>query len=185
MYCPKCGAYNPDDAKFCSKCGAPLGAITPENTGTPATESPAGTVKYAGFWIRFLAAIIDGIILDLIFIVIFGITGLFTGSTTSTANIEAHMATMEISYTFASIISWLYYALLQSSSWQATVGKRVLGLKVTDLQGNRISFGRATIRYFSKILSALILMIGFIMAGFTEKKQALHDKIAGTVVVKR
>ena len=79
---------------------------------------------------------------------------------------------------------WLYEALMTSSSWQATVGKRVLNLKVTDDFGNRISFGRATARYFSKILSGMILCIGFIMAAFTDRKKALHDMIAGTVVVK-
>jgi uncharacterized RDD family membrane protein YckC len=79
----------------------------------------------------------------------------------------------------------LYYALLESSTWQGTLGKRALGLEVTDLEGRRISFGRATGRFFAKIISALILWIGFIMAGFTEKKQALHDMIAGTLVIRK
>jgi uncharacterized RDD family membrane protein YckC len=81
------------------------------------------------------------------------------------------------------IIAWLYYALLESSSKQATVGKMALALVVTDLQGRRISFGRATGRHFSKIISGAILMIGFIMAGVTARKQALHDMIAGTLVL--
>ena len=80
----------------------------------------------------------------------------------------------------SAVLKWLYYALLESSSWQATVGKKALGLEVTDLEGRRISFGRATGGFFGKIISAMILYIGFIMAGFTEKKQALHDMMAGT-----
>jgi uncharacterized RDD family membrane protein YckC len=73
---------------------------------------------------------------------------------------------------------------LESSSMQATLGKMALGLKVTDLNGKQISFGKATGRYFAKIISAIILLIGFIMVAFTEKKQGLHDMIAGTLVVK-
>ena len=80
---------------------------------------------------------------------------------------------------------YLYYAFMESSANQATVGKIALGLKVTDTDGGRISFGRALGRTFAKILSVLTLFIGFIMAGFTDRKQALHDKIAHTLVVKR
>ena len=79
---------------------------------------------------------------------------------------------------------FLYFALMESSTNQATVGKMALGIKVTDLEGNRISFGRALGRTFAKILSGLIIFIGYIIAAFTEKKQALHDMIAGTLVVK-
>lgn len=79
--------------------------------------------------------------------------------------------------------AWLYFAIFESSKWQATVGKRVLGLKVVDLEGNRVGFWRATARYFSKLLSRFILMIGFLMIFWTKKKQALHDKIASTLVI--
>ena len=78
--------------------------------------------------------------------------------------------------------SWLYEAVMESSSYQATLGKMILGMKVTDLYGNRISFARATGRHFAKILSAMILCIGFIMVGLTERKQGLHDLVAGTLV---
>lgn len=83
------------------------------------------------------------------------------------------------------IAGWLYYALMESSTNQGTLGKMALGIKVTDLKGNRISFGKATGRYFGKIVSGMILYIGFIMAGFTEKKQALHDMMAGCLVVNK
>ena len=80
---------------------------------------------------------------------------------------------------------WLYHALMESSSQQGTLGKMALGIKVTDLNGNRITFGRATGRYFSKIISSLTMGVGYIMAGFTQQKQALHDIIAGCLVVNR
>jgi uncharacterized RDD family membrane protein YckC len=83
------------------------------------------------------------------------------------------------------VLNWLYYSLLESSAWQATLGKKALGLEVTDLDGNRISFGRATGRFFAKFISSIILGIGYIMAGFTEKKQALHDILAGTLVIRK
>jgi len=81
------------------------------------------------------------------------------------------------------IMSWLYFALMESSSRGATLGKMALGIRVTDLSGNRISFGKATGRYFGKIVSSMILMIGYLMAAFTERKQALHDMMAGCLVV--
>jgi len=84
----------------------------------------------------------------------------------------------------ATIFNWLYYSILESSAKQGTLGKVVLGLKVVDYNNQRISFARATGRYFSKFISAAILMIGFIMIAFTAKKQGLHDMIAGTLVIK-
>ncbi len=83
------------------------------------------------------------------------------------------------------ITPWLYFSLLESSPKQATAGKMAIGIIVTDLQGNRISFGRATGRYFAKIVSAIIIFIGYIMAGFTQKKQALHDMISGCLVINK
>jgi uncharacterized RDD family membrane protein YckC len=80
---------------------------------------------------------------------------------------------------------WLYFTLLEASPWQATVGKVALGIRVTDLAGARIGWGRANARYFGKILSSLILGIGYLMAAFTERKQALHDMVAATLVVRK
>jgi uncharacterized RDD family membrane protein YckC len=85
----------------------------------------------------------------------------------------------------ALMLSWIYYASMESSTWQATLGKKILGLKVTDLVGNRISFARASGRFFGKILSGMILGIGFLMAGFTARKQALHDILAGCLVLRQ
>ena len=81
-------------------------------------------------------------------------------------------------------MSWLYYVFLESGMAQATLGKGAMGLKVITTDGQRISFGQASGRYFGKILSAIILLIGYLMMIWDGKKQTLHDKIANTLVVK-
>jgi uncharacterized RDD family membrane protein YckC len=133
------------------------------------------TTTYAGFWRRFVAWLLDGLLLSVV-------TLPFTLQFGSDAAAEA--ARTSAAGTISTVVGWLYYALMESSAKQATVGKMALGIIVTDLEGRRIGFGRATGRYFAKILSALILGIGFLMAAFTERKQGLHDMVASTLVVK-
>ncbi|MDD3893389.1 MAG: RDD family protein, partial [Bacteroidales bacterium] len=83
-----------------------------------------------------------------------------------------------------SLFWWIYYASFHSSKWQASIGKRAMGLKVVDKYGNRISFGRATGRYFSMLLSTILLFIGYMMIGWNSHKQGLHDLIAKTYVIR-
>ncbi len=130
---------------------------------------------YAGFWRRFAAIIIDGLVVGIPLDIILAPIG--GGITESSQNAGHGLIRL--------VVFWLYFALLESSSYQATVGKMALGIKVTDLEGNRISFGRATGRYFAKIISTIICFIGYILAAFTERKQALHDMIASTLVVRK
>ena len=142
---------------------------------------------YGGFWWRVLAYIVDTIILNIVISIISGILGLGIGA--SMAMVESGQenifsAAMVMSMLISLVLTWLYFALMESSPLQATLGKLVVGVVVTDLNGNRISFGRATGRYFAKILSSIILLIGFIMVAFTERKQGLHDMVAGTLVWK-
>lgn len=92
---------------------------------------------------------------------------------------------LAIWYILMVIVVWLYYALMEISSKQGTLRKMALGIKVTDLNGNKINFGRATGRYFGKIISAFILFVGFIMIAFTQKKQGLHDIMSRCLVVNR
>jgi uncharacterized RDD family membrane protein YckC len=142
------------------------------------------TVQYAGFWWRFLAYLIDSMISACVFFplgVILGVAIVAIGEDPgSPPMIAARLGLNGLSI----LATWLYFALCESSSWQATVGKRMLGLRVTDMNGNRISFAKATGRHFGKILSALILFIGFIMIAFSDQKQGLHDTMAGTLVLK-
>ena len=141
---------------------------------------------YAGFWIRFVAALIDGILVGCVNAVIGAVLGIsrmpLSRGADPVANLPILVAAMGKSIIIGTVLSWLYHAYLESSEKQATLGKMVVGVRVTDTNMQRISFGQATARHFSKYISALVLMIGYIMAGFTEKKQALHDMIAGTVV---
>lgn len=135
--------------------------------------------RYGGFWIRFVAYIIDTVVVNIGAGVIGALFGLVAGMAGGAGDpIDLVAGLMGL------ILGWLYFALLESSVHQATLGKMILGMTVVAEDGGRISFGRATGRYFAKLLSGLILFIGFIMAGFDERKQGLHDKLASTLVVK-
>lgn len=200
MFCGKCGSLVADGATFCPACGQPIGAAGSGAGAVGAygadTYAAVRPVAYAGFWLRFVAIIIDGILVGIVSapfrIAILAMLGMHTGGLFGTARGEDPAALIAmlfpiimISVAISGTINWLYFAFCESSSWQGTLGKKALGLQVTDLEGNRISFGRASGRFFAKIISGMILMIGYIMAGFTAKKQALHDMIAGCLVIKK
>ncbi len=132
-----------------------------------AGDHAAPPAEYAGFWRRLAAVIIDSIIVSIAGAIVVG--GFDEATFPGTL--------------FGIAAGWLYWAGFESSERRATPGKMALGIRVTDLEGNRITLGRATARHFGKFVSAAILLIGFLMAGFTAKKQALHDLIAETLVV--
>ena len=138
------------------------------------------TTEYGGFWNRFVAFFIDGIITSMaagyLGFVLEGFYRAAGGTSEGAGDLGSFLGL---------ILSWLYYAIMESSAKQATLGKIAIGLVVTDKRGNRLTFGRATARYFARWLSGIILMIGYIIAAFTEKKEALHDMIAGTIVYQR
>lgn len=174
MLCNKCGKKNSNDSNFCIFCGFKL--------------EQKNLIIYAGFWKRFTAFIIDGMILGIggfvpkmLGIIIIGIIFGVNGQAKSTF----HTLTNILSYLIHLTLGWLYYAFFESSSKQATVGKMAMQIIVTDIDGNKISFDKATVRYWSKIISTLTFFIGYIMAGFTTKKQALHDIIADTIVIEK
>ncbi len=128
-------------------------------------------MNYGGFWIRLLAYLVDSLIVVIAFVGINALLGLM----------GLELAGGEI---VLLVLGILYYAFMQASARQATLGKALVGLKVGGMEGERIGFGRALAREVAKILSALTFLIGFIMAGFTQRKQALHDLIASTCVVR-
>ncbi|MDE4542903.1 RDD family protein [Thermoanaerobacterium sp. R66] len=143
-------------------------------------------MKYAGFWRRFIAFLVDYIVIviaEMILLLIFGVILQLTGNVDKSSSQTDTAIGMFILIVLI-VGNWLYYSLMESSNFQGTLGKVVLNIKVTDYDGKKISFKKATIRYFSKILSTLIIFIGFAMAGWTRYKQALHDIIAGTFVIK-
>jgi uncharacterized RDD family membrane protein YckC len=161
--CSKCGTSNEDHAVYCQKCGQALtgSATAPVSSGAVTTGE-----NYGGFWIRVLATLIDAIVVS-------AATGLIIS------------ITFGIGWFVVFVSQWLYEAFMTSSSWQATLGKRVFNMVVTDAQGQRITFARATGRHFAKWLSTMVLGIGFLMVAFTRKKQGLHDMLADTYVVIR
>ncbi len=215
----------------------PFSKMTP----VTANEAPRASTENAGFWMRFLAAIIDGILVSIITSIISSIFGLNNamvrlneisrsvaagGSIQAIQNEAASLvAPILLSLIFSLLVNWLYFALLESNKQQATLGKMALGLKVTNMLEQPIGFGQATWRYFAKqipglvslvvlifgmipiiptisdptstaaraaagtfllvfFLSLLIAVVPFVMAGFSAKKQALHDILAKTLVVK-
>jgi len=205
-----------DGAAFCSNCGqafavaaavarapmmsssvsAPLVggmAVVPAYAGYAAVPR----VEYAGFWLRFLAFLIDNAVMGIGFVLILiplifltGLGGFISeihpDEDMNDVGIFMLIGLLFLAATVSLLLTWLYHALMESSEWQATLGKRVLGLVVTDMAGRRVSFGRATGRHFAKIITNMVpAFIGYIMAGFTERKQALHDMIAGCLVLRR
>jgi uncharacterized RDD family membrane protein YckC len=202
MFCSKCGTNVVEGAAFCNACGSPVAGIGVAPTTAPPSTTPmthvapaaiATGVAYAGFWLRFVAIIIDAVVLGfatLIVLAPFGVSMSLRALVRNRAfeSPEQWIAAMGMLFKLMAIrmvLHWLYFALLESSEWRGTLGKKALGLEVTDMNGNRIDFARASGRFFGKILSAIILWIGFVMAGITEKKQALHDILAGCLVIRK
>ncbi|MGH9737938.1 MAG: RDD family protein [Candidatus Acidiferrales bacterium] len=151
-------------------------------------RQPEPQVSYAGFWLRLFAYIIDMFILSIV-------TGiLILGPLMQHAGLSPQHPWVMLTSDSRQVLAinllmvmaqWCYFALLESSALQASVGKRVLGIYVTDITGKRISFARATGRYFAMIISTLTFGIGYLMAAFTPKKQMLHDIIAESLVLKK
>ena len=136
----------------------------------PAAGLDIDTTPYAGFWIRAAALAIDACML----LVLFGLVAVVLGDP---ENLVFSLV--------AAVVQWIYFAGFESSERQATPGKSALDLQVTDADGFRLSFGRATGRYFAKILSFMPVCLGFVIAAFTPRKQALHDLLAQTTVQRR
>ncbi len=208
MYCMKCGNLLEQDAAFCGACGEAVVAVAVATPGPTPTAAPVAAppvqvapvpavavaapleYPYAGFWLRFVAYLIDGavasvalgvVIVAMVLLVgVSYIQGLAAGFNNQNPAFPAALMLIFLAVlapVFA--MAWLYYASMESSSHQGTLGKMALGLIVTDTAGRRISFGRASGRFFAKMITGMVpLAIGYIMAGFTEKKQALHDMIA-------
>jgi len=153
-------------------------AVPPPLQGNMPKSADRGL--YAGFWKRCVACLIDSILLGLGGMAIGAVFGIVYGAVTGSASGVEFFANI-----IGVIIGWLYYALCESSTAQATPGKMALGIKVTDLAGRRISFGSASGRHFGKIISGLCLGIGYLSVAFSERKQGWHDMWANCLVVNK
>lgn len=176
----------PAEASFAQPAPLPTTWVVPPPAwGAP--PSPPATAP-AGFWLRVAAMLIDGVILGFAMgalVLGLAVVGGFAAASMSDAASPLLGAVVMVAWVTAMAGQWAYFAFMESSSRQATLGKMALGLTVTDLGGRRLGLGRATGRYFAKILSTLPLHLGYLLAAFTERKQALHDLVAGTLVVRR
>lgn len=145
----------------------------------------------AGFWSRVGAGIVDTILLSAaaivyIYVMVFVVVNVVVAATGRASVDEVPVPLiLLVVVILALIFIWLYSAVLESSAWRATLGKRLAGLEVVDLQGSPISFSRASARHAAKMLTILTVGLGFLTVALTDKRQALHDMMAGTVVVRR
>lgn len=213
MTCPDCREQVSDQVTACPNCGYPLtrcsacgqrldpsvricpacGAVQPDQSTLPIKPTLPGTlpsnlhdgeipaeVHYAGFWRRCVASFLDNVITT----VLGTVGGVVSGvvATLGGADIDAVQTVATVT---GVTIQWLYHAVMVSSPRQATWGKQALGIYVTTVHGERLTFGRAAARHFAKLLSVFTLLIGFLIMPFTARKQALHDLIAGTIVLRR
>ena len=211
MHCSKCGVAVADGTSFCGSCGQPVvgyslapSTVAPyagSAAGVPNVAAAVGGRPYAGLWLRFVAYLIDSLVamfaLGIVVALAIGFLGveffhehlkeMGRGMNGPNPVFPAMLAlTIATFVVFMLVLSWLYFAGMESSEQQGTLGKMALGLVVTDMNEQPISFARASGRFFAKIITSLVpLYIGYIMAGFTEKKQALHDMIASCLVLRK
>ncbi|HUE75544.1 MAG TPA: RDD family protein [Chloroflexota bacterium] len=146
-----------------------------------------GLLSYPSFWRRLIAGIADAVILGILALVMGQALAIFAiHPALGLGTRDADVIGLVVNFTVvaALIMSWLYYTLFESSAKQATPGKIILGLVVTDLNGRRLSLGRANARFWTRALSVLTLMIGFLLAAFTRRRQTLHDIVSGCLVMR-
>ncbi len=207
MFCPRCGRETESEGKFCQWCGgdmraAPPKAVLRKKVGDVSTE------KYAGLARRIGSAFIDLIFLVIFDLILMGVVTVASGillrpspfseallqitqysrhvpRTDGYGNVVNAVVPNQLLFSFVVlflIVPWIYFAYLESSRNQATLGKLAVRIAVTDMKGNRITFARATLRFFAMFLSWITLCVGFIIPAFTRYKQGLHDIIAGTLM---
>jgi uncharacterized RDD family membrane protein YckC len=194
--CNSCGNPALPDGRFCLFCGDVLTesaekASTIADLSNPNAESAPATPEppeYAGFWLRVWAGAID-VCIEAIGALLFSILVYYAillvidpsyGLTRATAAYVSGIAAIA----FLIIEAWLYCAFTESSSHRATLGKRIVGLQVVTASGDKLSFGQATVRHFMKFLSLFTAGVGFMMAGWTKRRQALHDMPSDCVVIR-
>lgn len=179
MFCPRCGTRAPDDSAACTLCGLAFHADAAPRAAEPPSAAVLAIVTYAGFWRRAAAFLIDVVISYFpvaTFRVLLGRAPTSVFDPLSSASWAAGV--------FELVFDWLYAALLISSSRRGTLGQQVMDLHVTDANGGRVSFARASWRHVAQALNLLSLGFGYVLQVFSPRRQALHDLVSGTVVVR-
>ncbi len=210
MYCPKCGRETESSGRFCQWCGAdtrvaPPKAVIRKRVGNISTE------KYAGLGRRIASGFIDILFLIIFDMIIAGAIAVAAWVLQRVSPLSESVLMLYQYYrhvprtdAYGNVVNaaipsqiilsagllllcvpWVYFSYLESSRNQATLGKMAVRIAVTDIQGNRITFARATLRFFAMFLSFLTLCVGFIIPAFTRYKQGLHDMVAGTLIFRQ
>ena len=213
VFCPQCGL--PVATSPSAPPPAPPQAATPASYAPPPASAvpsyappqyppaqyapgPPPQVFYAGFWLRVVAAIIDSFVVGIPLLIVALL--LFAGTLPEIMHNQGDPAALVFTFLPRVLLivviyivgAWLYWAKMESSTWQATLGKKALGLYVTDLNGRPVSFGQASGRFWAgrglgmvPYLGGLYFLIDCICAGLTERKQAIHDMIASCLVLRK
>jgi len=211
MYCVKCGQQLSDGDRFCTRCGAPIESgpapqatpvpapspvpqtpTAPAPNPAPAWSTPAQSLRYAGFWRRFVAALIDGVIVGLLWFVMSGLYAFVTSRILETTafspdGVALGRALWLISagrWVMGALLVLVYFAIPEGTRRGASPGKLVMRLHVARTDGAAAGLGRSVLRTALKPLSAAPLMLGFLMAGWNRRKQALHDLLSRSVVLR-
>ena len=184
--CASCGSVRQAYGRYCLFCGDVLAEPTvkvvlspqPDKPVSQPAEPPPAAIEYAGFWLRTWAGTIDvaleatgALVVTFAIDFAFSWIGRMMGYEPWISKFAAGFAYILV----LSIVAWLYCAFSESSPRRATIGKRIMGLQVVTADGGRVSFGQATVRHFMKFLSLFTAGVGFMMAGWTKRRQALHD----------
>jgi len=183
------------DGKFCLFCGDLLTDTSeraskipdPSNPVPESSSGPPPRPEYAGFWLRVWAGTIDvclEALAALLLTLVVDSAVKLVGSHFGISSITASYATGFSFILVLAIGAWLYSAFTESSKWRATLGKRIMGLQVVTASGGRLSFGQASVRHFMKFLSLFTAAVGFMMAGWTRRRQSLHDMPTDSLVIR-
>jgi uncharacterized RDD family membrane protein YckC len=193
--CSNCGNPLLPDGKFCLFCGdvlseAPCKPVVAARASDPVNGDHAEAVRapeYAGFWLRVWAGAVDITLEALAALILTVLVGFAIKIYVSRSGLSPITGSYLTGIAFIFLLavgSWLYSAFAESSSWRATLGKRVVGLQVVTSSGGKLSFGQASVRHFMKFLSLFTAGVGFMMAGWTKRSQALHDMPSDSIVIK-
>jgi uncharacterized RDD family membrane protein YckC len=187
--CTSCGNARLPDGRFCLFCGDLLseGGARPSSPRSHADSSPANLTEYAGFWLRAWAGAIDvalevsgALLLTLAIDLVVRRAGQMLGFAPWISKVAVGIAYILV----LAIGAWLYCAFMESSWRRATLGKRLVGLQVVTAEGGQLSFAQASARHFMKFLSLFSAGFGFMMAGWTRRRQALHDMPSDCIVIR-